>query len=130
MNLRETIAQEIARFGLVGLLSNLCGFAIFILVTHLGVGYKWAMTGLYLFGGVVGYLGNKKWSFDTTTEHRSALWKYCFAYLMGYLINLYILIQLVDRMGYSHIYAQALAVIVVTTFLFLAFKFYVFAERE
>jgi putative flippase GtrA len=52
--------------------------------------------------------------------------RYLVAHIFGYLVNLLILLTFVDRLGYSHQWVQAAAIIVVATFLFVAFRYFVF----
>ena len=54
--------------------------------------------------------------------------RYVAAHLGGYLINFVLLAVLVDRYGYAHQLAQAIATVVVAAFLFVAFKVCVFRE--
>ena len=50
-----------------------------------------------------------------------------FLTVWGYLMNLAILFVFVDKMGFAHQWVQAVAIFVVAGYLFLAFKFFVFA---
>lgn len=52
--------------------------------------------------------------------------RYIIAHCFGYLINLVILIIFVDELGFVHQWVQAIAIVIVAAFLFLAFKFFVF----
>ena len=50
--------------------------------------------------------------------------------LFGYLLNFVILLTFVDRLGYTHQWVQAAAIIIVAGFLFITFKYYVFPETN
>lgn len=121
---------QLARYGLVGLASNLSGYLVYVLITsYWGTEHKRTMTLLYIVGASIGYFGNRQWTF----AHKGGVGaggRYLIAHLLGYLINLLILLTLVDRLGYSHQWVQAVAIIVVAGFLFGAFKYFVFQKAE
>lgn len=124
---RRSVTQ-LFRFALVSVTVNLVGYIVYLLITYLGGTPKITMT--FLYGAVVtaGFLGNRKLVF----AHKGSLLgvgvRYIIAHCFGYCINLTILIVLVDKLGYAHQWAQATAILVVASFLFLAFKFFVFRK--
>jgi putative flippase GtrA len=120
---------QLARYGLVGLASNLSGYLVYVLITYWGSEPKRTMTLLYIVGASIGYFGNRQWTF----AHKGGLGagaRYLIAHLLGYLINLLLLFTFVDRLGYSHQWVQAVAIFIVAGFLFLAFKYFVFHKSE
>lgn len=123
-------ATHFFRYGLVGIASNLSGYALFSFITYWGMRPKIAMTLLYVVGATIGFLGTRQWAF----AHKGALLgsgaRYFVAHVLGYLINLFMLFIFVDRLGYSHRWVQAGAVIVVAGFLFVVFKYLVFTETK
>lgn len=127
MNIRGPLAQ-LLRYGLVGLASNLAGYFMYLLLTCLGVAPKTAMTILYVVAAAIGFWGNRKLTFAHKGELMKVGFRYVFAHCLGYLVNLSILVLMVDRLGYPHQWVQAIAVFIVAGFLFLMFKFFVFAE--
>ena len=123
-------AGQLFRYGLVGVTSNLSGYLIYLLITYWGGGPKVTMTLLYIVGASIGFYGNRQWTF----AHKGTILKsgirYFVTHLLGYLINLLILLTFVDRLGYPHQWVQAVAIIVVAGFLFLVFKYFVFPKTE
>lgn len=120
---------QLARYGLVGLASNLSGYLVYLFITYWGTEPKRTMTLLYIVGASIGYFGNRQWTF----AHKGGLGaggRYLIAHLFGFLVNLLILLTFVDRLGYSHQWVQAVAICVVAGFLFLAFKYFVFPKGE
>ena len=124
-----TSATQLFRYGLVGIVSNLAGYSFFLLITYFGIEPKIAMTLLYIVGATIGFIGNRRWAF----AHKGALLgsgvRYFIAHLLGYMINLFILLTFVDRLGYSHQRVQAVAIFAVAGFLFVAFKYFVFPKK-
>ena len=123
-------ATQVFRYGLVGIASNLSGYLVFLLITYWGIEPKQAMTLLYIVGATIGFFGNRQWAFAHKGEVLGAGGRYLIAHLLGYLINLLLLLTFVDRLGYSHQWVQAVAIFVVAGFLFIAFKYFVFRKAQ
>lgn len=121
---------QLVRYGLVGMASNLAGYLVYLLITYWGAEPKNTMTLLYIVGAATGFFGNRQWAF----AHKGAvLWpsaRYFIAHFCGYLINLFFLMAFADMLGYPHQWVQAVAIFVVASFLFLAFKCFVFPEAK
>jgi putative flippase GtrA len=126
---KDTFAQ-LTRYAFVGIVSNSAGYLVYLLLTYLGLPPKVTMTLLYGIGAAIGYMGNR----NVTFMHKGGLLgsgiRYFMAHCLGYCINLAILIILVDKLGYAHQWVQAIAIFVVAGFLFIAFKFSVFADKK
>jgi putative flippase GtrA len=122
--------RQLIRYGLVGVVSNITIYVVYLLVTFLGVEPKTTMTLVYITGAIIGFAGNRKWTFAHRGNSTNAALRYVLAHLLGYLINLLILVTFVDRLGYAHQWVQAAAIIFVAGFLFIAFKYFVFREGK
>ena len=120
--------KQLFRYGLVGIVSNLSGYLLFLLITYWDVEPKIAMTLLYVVGATIGFIGNRKWAFAHSGTLLEAGARYFIAHMFGYLINFLILLMFVDKLGYSHQWVQAGAIFVVAGFLFVAFKYFVFPK--
>ena len=128
ITIRNNLAQFL-RYSTVGLICNLSGYFLFILITHYDVKPKLAMTLLYVLGTSLSFLANWQWVFNSNQIFVHASSRFFLAHLLGYLINLTLLIIFVDRLGYHYQFVQAAGIIVVAAFLFLTFKFYVFSAH-
>ena len=117
---------ELMRYGLIGIFSNSVAYSIYLLITYAGVAPKITMSLLYATGAAIGFVGNRRWTFSHQGDLVGAGVRYLIVHGLGYFANLTILIVMVDHLGYPHQWAQALAIILVACFLFLAFKFFVF----
>lgn len=123
---RSESAGQFLRFAIVGVLSNALGYLSYLLITHLGVPPKLAMTVVYGISAIAGYFGNRKLTFAHTGNVLASGVRYAIAHAGGYAINLLMLATLVDRAGYDHRLVQALAVVVVALYLFAALRYFVF----
>jgi putative flippase GtrA len=121
--------RQLIRYGLVGAVSNLTIYFVYLLITYLGVEPKTAMTLVYIIGASIGFIGNRKWTFTHRGDSTRAALRYVLAHVFGYLLNFLILFTFVDRLGYAHQWVQAMAIIIVAGFLFIVFKYFVFCER-
>ncbi len=128
-NTRSSLAQ-LARYAFVGIVSNLAGYIVYLLLTYFGATPKITMTILYGIGATIGYMGNRNFTFSHKGSSLGSSIRYAIAHLFGYFINLVILIIFVDRLGYAHQWVQAVAIFVVAGFLFIAFKFFVFKNMN
>ena len=122
---RESVTQ-LFRYALVGLLSNLAGYLIYLVLTYFGGTPKLTMTLLYGIGAAVGFFGNRSLTFEHQGSIFGAGVRYVIAHCVGYVFNLIILIVFVDKLGFAHQWVQAIAIFIVAGFLFLAFKVFVF----
>ena len=102
----------------------------YLLLTFLGLTPKLTMTLLYFIGALAGFWRNR----NLISRHQgSALGSgvhYLVAHGLRYLINFLILVVFVDQVGFTHQYVQAIAILVVAGYLFVAFKFFVLARLE
>ena len=117
---------QFARYGMVGLASNLLLYLAYLALTYAGMEPKASMSMLYILGIVQTFLFNRRWSFKYGEKHGPAFARYCSAYGLGYAINLLVLMWLVDRMGYPHEIVQGVMVVSLAVMLFLLQKFWVF----
>lgn len=124
------LLSQLVRFALVGVASNTVGYLVYLLLTWLGTTPKATMTLLYLVGASIGFIGNRRLTFG----HRGALMnsglRYLVAHVMGYSLNLAMLLVFVDWLGYPHQWVQAIAICVVAACLFVAFRFFVFPRGD
>lgn len=122
--------RQLIRYGLVGVVSNLAMYFVYLLITHLGVEPKKAMTLVYIIGASIGFIGHRKWSFSHRGNATQAAMRYIAAHFSGYMLNFLVLFIFVDRLGYAHQVVQAVAIIVVAGFLFIIFKYLVFPKKQ
>jgi putative flippase GtrA len=121
---------QVLRYGLVGLTSNALAFGVYALITRIGTPPTVAMTIVYLCAAIFSFFANRRLTFAHEGNVWGAASRFVIAYAVGYLIDLGILVVLVDRMGYSHLWVQAGAVLVVAAYLFVTLKLVVFAPRR
>ena len=119
--------RQLWRYAAVGLTTNAAGYTVHLLLTNvLGLEPKRVMSCMYAVAATVGFFSHRRITFAYQGGHLGAGLRYALAHLLGYGINLCMLLVLVDGIGMAHEYVQAAAVLVVAAFLFVSFKFFVF----
>lgn len=126
----KQLAGQVFRYGIVGLASNGFAYAVYLLITWLGVAPEATAAGLYLVGASSSYLGNYKWTFASRSSHASAFPKFVAAHILGFSVQLLLISYLYRKIGLSHQLAQLVTVGCVAIILFLAFKFCVYPEQN
>ncbi|ASC64849.1 hypothetical protein B9P52_11270 [Achromobacter denitrificans] len=121
--------SQLFRYGLVGLLNNLRGYLIYLLITWLGVSPEVAVTFMYPIGATMAYFGHAKYTFAKRHSVRGVT-RYVIAHVIGYCVNVGLLYFLSTRLGFPHQLVQIAAVFIVAGVLFVLFKYYVFAENR
>lgn len=118
--------MQVLRFGIVGLISNLLIFLIYLALTEIGMGHKSAMTLLFVVGVAQTFVFNKRWTFGYDGIIQGAFLKYVVIYALVYLLNLTFLFLLVDILDNPHQVVQGLMILISGLILFLLQKFWVF----
>jgi hypothetical protein len=81
ISLFKKISRQAIRFGVVGFLSNILLYLLYLLFTLMGVGHKTAMTLLFAIGATQTFVFNKLWTFEHQGIIGSSLVKYFLAYM-------------------------------------------------
>lgn len=118
--------RQFVRYAIVGIVSNVLLYLVYLLLTSLGMGHKTAMSLVYLVGVLQTFYFNRSWSFGHEGQASSALIRYIAAFSVGYVFNLFALLLLVDNWGWPHQLVQGMMILVVAFMLFLAQKYWVF----
>jgi putative flippase GtrA len=116
---------QIIRYGIVGVLNNLLGYCIYLVVT-LWLDPEIAISLLYPIGATTAYFGHSKYSFAYQGGKKRSVWRYIVAHFISYLVNLLLLYIFWQKLKFPHQAVQAIAIVVCAGVLFLLFKFFVF----
>ena len=125
------IHHQLSRYILVGLVTNGVMYLAYLGLTELGVPYLISMTVVYFLSLVGSFLVNRKWTFTggATTSVQSTGIRYLVCYGLAYLANLGLLRFFVEQFHLPHQWVQALLILTIAMALFLAQRYWVFAER-
>lgn len=118
------------RYAVVGIVSNLALYVLYLALTAFGVGPKSAMSGLYLLGMLQTFIFNKRWTFSHDGAYHGSFIRYVLSYTLGYLLNLAALLILVDWVLWPHQIVQGVMILILAAMLFLLQKYWVFAKAS
>jgi hypothetical protein len=122
--------RQLALFSLVGVLNNMFGYLIYLLITWFWLEPKIAVTLMYPLGALTAYFGHSKYSFvNTKSSTSNKITRYVIAHLIGYGVNMGIIYVFSDQLGYPHQLCQAAAILVVAGILFLLLRYFVFPNN-
>lgn len=123
---KKTLRQFFT-YALIGVLTNVLGYAIYLILTYLWGAPKLTMTALYFVGASMGFLANRRFTFRHDGGIGVTGVRYLLAQVAGYLLNLVLLLLFVDWFDFPHQIVQAIAIVVVAIFLFVVLRLFVFA---
>ncbi|CAB3664892.1 GtrA family protein [Achromobacter aegrifaciens] len=127
---RRALFSQLVRYGVVGLLNNLRGYLIYLLITWLWLEPKVAVTLMYPIGAATAYFGHAKYTFAAKGHTAGGVIRYALAHAIGYGANVGMLYFFVDRMGFPHQLVQIGAIFSVAVLLFVLFRYFVFPKSS
>jgi putative flippase GtrA len=125
-----TARKQFIRYVVVGLASNAVIYVVYLVLTRLGMGPKFAMSLLYCMGVFQTFVFNKRWSFRFQGVATIALVRYAIVYAVGYVIQFAALMLLVDQMALPHQWVMGALILLMAMFIFIAQKFWVFRQAS
>ena len=117
------------RYGVLGIVSNIVLYLLYLFFTGVGFGYKTTMTTLFITGTVQSFFFNKRWTFEYQGNNKSTFAKYFLIYGIGYLANLIGLTLFVDYLNFPHEIVQGILILVVSSILFMLQSHWVFKKN-
>jgi putative flippase GtrA len=124
------ISKELIRFAVVGAVSNLSLYCLYLVLTGLDVGHKLSMSLLYMIGVIQTYGFNKQWTFNDQRSSKKIFLIYLLVNFGLYLINLISMMFLVDFLHYPHQLVQAGMIVLIAGIFFLIQKTILFKKTE
>lgn len=122
---RRTLGQ-LVRYAVVGAVSNLVLYGLFVLFVRSGMRPQMALTLLYAVGLAQTFVFHKQWTFGDRGLTGPPLRRYLLLHLACYSFNMGLLWVLVDQLRWPAEAVQFAATFIVAGLLFLGQKFWVF----
>ena len=126
----SSIVPQAGRFLVVGLATNATLFLVYALLTQWLLGPKFAMTITYGMGVALSFIFNRAWTFRSKEQPLAAFARYCSLYMFGYVLNLVALWLMVDYLSFPHLAVQAVMIVLLAMFFFLAQRHWVFQKTS
>jgi len=115
------------RFLIVGGLSTVINYSIFLLLYWFGLNYLSASAVGFLSGVFFGYILNKNWTYSVVGETAPGLAvRYVFVYLLSLFSGLGFIYVVVDLGGVSPLLGNVASILVTTFLNFIGTRFFVF----
>jgi putative flippase GtrA len=118
--------MQLVRYGCVGVITNGILFSAYLLLSTFGVGAKTAMTLLYVPGVLLGFLGNRSFTFRHEGPVPASLARYLATYALGYAFNFSSLVVFVDVLRLPADLVVLTLIVVTAVLLFLSQRLWVF----
>lgn len=116
----------LGRYAGSGALNTIAGFSLIFILMALGVSPLLANAGGYLFGLILGFFVSKKLVFRSQGQVTTEGLRYLAAFLVCFVINLFVLQFALNFMHWNAMPAQLLAAAAYTTIMYLLTRFLVF----
>lgn len=120
------VLEQLFRYAVSGIVCNIAGYCLYLLLTYSGLTPKLTVTFLYPVGVVAGFFANRNFTFRDDGHIGVTSVRFILAHALGYLINLAMLALFVDKLKFAHQFVQLAAVGVVAIYLFIVFRVFVF----
>ena len=129
MNIRSLnlVIKQFAKYLVVGGLSNVLAYGLYLGVTSVGVSPVVGMSVIYVAASIASFTANRGWTFHSDGSLRGSALKYLLVQFLGYGTNLLILFCLYYILNIPHQSAQLIGIVIVSVELFLLNRYYVFS---
>ena len=119
---------QFIKYNLVGILNTIIGFSIIFFLMFIGISPIMSNFIAYAIASIFSYYLNSRYTFRATNHKASQIIKFFMVVAFSYLLNLFTLQLLLDRM--NPYLAQFISAIVYTLSSFLLVKFTVFKNNN
>lgn len=121
--------RSLVWFVVFGLINNLTAYALFAVLTLVGVEPLVSVTVTYLVGMTISFFGNRRVTFRHSGKAWPAALKFLLVNAVGYCLNFAIILVFVHRLHFPPLIVQAFAVVAVAVLTFFSMRLWVFKER-
>lgn len=131
--LRRLLADERARFVIVGGVNTAVAYILFLLFEVVFDGrYLLSLLAAYLVATLLAFALHRRFTFGVTGRESVIIdfLRFESVYVVMFLVNAGLLAALVDGAGWASSFAQAVSTIVITVMSYLGHKYFSFRRRE
>jgi putative flippase GtrA len=122
-------ASQFIRYAFVGIGTNIASYLLYLWLTNLGLGPKVSATIAFVAAVAVSFALNRNVTFRSRGDSRVSLRRYVIAYMLAYGVDMGGLYVFVDLCRYPHEVVQFGLIVFIAFGLFVAQKWWVFADR-
>lgn len=125
MNLKSLPVIQISKFGFVGILNTIVGYAAFLFFLDY-VSYILSLVTAHFIGVMHSYVWNKYWVFKTSKIQIKEFIKFNSVYIIVFVVNAITLIFLVDILNFNPKIGQLIILPIITIISFTGHKYWSF----
>lgn len=127
----RALLEQFARFGLVGILAAIGHYGTLIALVELaGVAAVPAALAAYVVGGVISYVANRRFTFDSDASHRVAVLKFVLVAVVGFGLTGGVMALLTGPVRLHYLLAQLVTTGIVMLWSYWANKVWTFADPQ
>lgn len=115
-----------ANYVLVGVLTNIAGYFIYLILTYIGITPRITVSILYPIGTIMGFFANRRFTFQHDGHIGKTGIRYLIVQALGYIFTISILTIFVNKLGFPHQIIEAFAIALVAIFVFVMSRLFVF----
>ena len=119
---------QIVRYYSAGLVTNIVGYIIFLLLVSIGIECKLAASLIYLVGVLISFYINREYVFVSNVSFGSSVPMLILMMFLGYVINMSILFCFVDVLAFDPGIVQLMSALIVSLYFFIFNRFFVHRE--
>jgi putative flippase GtrA len=127
--IRHPVTGQLVRFAIVGVLNTAISLAVYKLAVDVGVAYPAASVLAFAVGALNSYTLNRIWTFRAGAFSRGGFARYVVVQLVGLGINELVLVAAVEGLSVDALAAQAVALVVASSVMFILNRQWAFAQR-
>ena len=126
--MKSSILPQVTSYILIGIFLNISLYILFVVLIFFGIESKITISLCYALGLTFSFLLNKTFTFSNNSKTWKQLMRYLFLILCLYILNLFLLFLLVDKMSKSPTLIQGFIFISYIPITFILQKFWVFSD--
>lgn len=121
---------QLLRYGIIGVTTNALLYGGYLVLSSLGIGAKMALSLLYVPGVLVGFAGNRKFTFQHRGRIPASMARYLATYAFGYVFNFAGIVIFVDVLGLPTNWVVFALIFVTAGLLFTLQRWWVFPTQQ
>lgn len=122
----ENIKGDKVRFLIMGVLTNLFAFCLYIVLVSIGASPKKTLTFLYWISVVLIFFANRTFVFGHKGSIFHAFKRHILVYISGYILSISMLTLFIDFIDFDHIFSMAATSLIMPIYFYTMQKHLVF----
>ncbi len=123
--------RQIVSYGGIGAMATVAHYGLLVALVELfGLAPVPATLAGFVGGGIVSYVMNRRFTFETTRSHGAAGWRFALVALAGFFATWGLMTLFVEYWGLPYLPMQVVTTLIVVIITFTGHKFFSFGEHR